>query len=422
LARPLYKRAPGELNYASGASQHDATCHPCPRHQDAKISKEQPNVIRQRLTVVAGASLVIALLGVFAYSLAHAQSQARGDVEHRFRDVASVSAALTGGLLDVANTSGQQTAAKTLGGATIDPRILEAQAAPQMLAYLEVLDAQGKVLAETPGAPPVSPSDPQFQLAVRTGQGKFTDLVRSPGIGLALQYVLPFKTPHGTRVEISGSHAELLASFLTSFLKKVPNFANATSVIIDSKNVILGGPQFLTRIGQPLGNASLLHALAHTNDGRFGGSYFAAAPIANTTWTVAIYTTQSRLYSSINGSRRTIPWLLFGAFALAALMGLYLLRRAAQQTSEIERKVLNERHAVEINDNIIQGLVLAHYRLAEGEQATSAEQLANTLREAQRLVSDLLGEGDVEPGSLRRPGAASVSGPPERSPSETDRS
>ena len=59
--------------------------------------------------------------------------------------------------------------------------------------------------------------------------------------------------------------------------------------------------------------------------------------------------------------------------------------------------------------------------LAEGQQATSAEQLANTLREAQRLVSDLLGEGDVEPGSLRRPEAASIAGPPARSGAETER-
>jgi hypothetical protein len=378
-------------------------------------------VTRLRLSVIVGASLVVALLGVFAYSLAHAQSQARGDVQQRFRDVASVSAALTGGVFESAIGTAQQTAARKLGGPTISQRELTSQATTGMNPYIEVFDAHGKLLGATPGAPGAPPG-PSVQHALASGRPGVSDVISGSGTAGVMEYSLPFRSPTGARVEVSGIRVGLLSAFLTSFLAKVPNFAGSTSVILDSHGVILGGPQFLTEVGRPIGDRSLLAALARSNHGDYGsGRYFAAAPISASTWRAVISTSQSRLYSSVNGSRRTIPWLLFGAFALAALMGLYLLRRATVQRAEIERKVLNERHAVEINDNIIQGLVLAHYRLSEGEQATSAAQLANTLREAQRLVSDLLGDDEVEPGSLRRPGAASVSGPPEREPSESER-
>jgi hypothetical protein len=361
--------------------------------------------------------LVVALLVVFAYSLAHAQSQARGDVQHRFRDVASVSAALTGGVFESAVATAQQTAGRSLGGPTVDSRVLIAQARQGMNAYLEVFDAHGHRVGATPGSPTTPPG--QWVLrALASGKPGVSDVTGGAGPSAVLEYSLPFRAPTGERVEVTGFRVGLLSAFLTSFLAKVPNFAGSTSAILDSHDVILGGPQFLTRVGRPLGDHALLGALARSSHGAYDESatarYFASSPISASTWRVVISTTQSRLYSSVNGSRRTVPWLLFVAFALAALLGLYFLRRAALQTAEIQRKILNERHAVEINDNIIQGLVLAHYRLSQGEQATSAEQLANTLREAQRLVSDLLGEGDVEPGSLRRPGAASIKGPASR--------
>jgi hypothetical protein len=376
-------------------------------------------VTRLRLSVAVGAGVLVALLGVFAYSLAHAQSQARSDVQQRFRDVASVSAALTGGVFESAVGTAQRTAARSLGGPSVDSRVLIAQAKQGRNAYVEVFDAHGHRLGATPGSPTTPPGQSVLR-ALASAKPVVGDAIGRAGPSAILEYSLPFMTPTGERVEVSGFHVALLSAFLTSFLAKVPNFAGSTSAILDSRGVILGGPEFLTQVGRPLGDHALLAALARSNHGAYDGTrYFASSPISASTWRVVISTTQSRLYSSVNGSRRTVPWLLFAAFALAALLGLYFLRRAALQTAEVERKVLNERHAVEINDNIIQGLVLAHYRLAEGEQGTSAEQLANTLREAQRLVSDLLGEGDVEPGSLRRPTAASVTGPAPRSRGET---
>ena len=67
--------------------------------------------------------------------------------------------------------------------------------------------------------------------------------------------------------------------------------------------------------------------------------------------------------------------------------------------------------------NIIQGLALAKYQLQAGEGKASADQVAETLREAQRLVSNLLGDAEVQAGQLRREIAAETSRP-EPSPPE----
>lgn len=59
------------------------------------------------------------------------------------------------------------------------------------------------------------------------------------------------------------------------------------------------------------------------------------------------------------------------------------------------------RRAVELNDEVVQGLALSGYLLAGGRPDAARDVLAATLGRAQGLVGDLIGP-DVEAGSLRR--------------------
>jgi PAS domain S-box-containing protein len=63
---------------------------------------------------------------------------------------------------------------------------------------------------------------------------------------------------------------------------------------------------------------------------------------------------------------------------------------------------LRQLQAREINDEIVQRLVVAQlsFELGEMDRATTA--LHSTLTTARRLVTELLGDGPIEPGSLRR--------------------
>lgn len=106
---------------------------------------------------------------------------------------------------------------------------------------------------------------------------------------------------------------------------------------------------------------------------------------------------------------------------LTAAVGVYYwtlrrtygaLMRGASLFEDLKEK---QRQALEINDNIVQGLVVAETALAFDQQDLSKEALAATLVSARQIISDLLGEAESEtrlgPGDLRRRKAAVVRGP-----------
>ena len=82
-------------------------------------------------------------------------------------------------------------------------------------------------------------------------------------------------------------------------------------------------------------------------------------------------------------------------------------RKPARPARELEAR---ERHALEIHDNLVQGLTAIHWALESGayEQARAATKA--TLAQAQAMIGDLLEdhpEGHTfAPGTLRRDAAA----------------
>ena len=72
---------------------------------------------------------------------------------------------------------------------------------------------------------------------------------------------------------------------------------------------------------------------------------------------------------------------------------------------------LKRRQALEINDNVVQGLVAAVYALEQGQIDRSADYLAHTLSAVRAMMDDLLepldGEG-LRPGDLVRAAPAVI--------------
>lgn len=81
-------------------------------------------------------------------------------------------------------------------------------------------------------------------------------------------------------------------------------------------------------------------------------------------------------------------------------------RRLAEEALVAARVARHQ--ARELNDNVVQGIVLAKYALERGDVATARAMVDSTLAEARRMIDDLLGEAEVEPGQLRREAAAGV--------------
>jgi signal transduction histidine kinase len=75
-----------------------------------------------------------------------------------------------------------------------------------------------------------------------------------------------------------------------------------------------------------------------------------------------------------------------------------------------------QRSALEINDNIVQGLTLAQYRYEAGQHEAAHEAVVKTLAAARKMMSDLVDPSigmPIEPGDLVRTVAAQPTGAPD---------
>jgi signal transduction histidine kinase len=269
-----------------------------------------------------------------------------------------------------------------------------------------VYDAKGRRIGATAGPPPPGPA---VDIALESGKPRLSD-VMGTGDRATIEFAIPYETPSGRRVFVTGSPTQPFADFLAASLGQLPTTADAETVMIDSNGVILGGDNLSSPAGEKIDDEELLDAVAAEEFGSYGDDrYFASSAIQDSPFKIVLDASESDLYEDTSGT--AVAWIIFAAFALALLGALYLLNRSATAAAELQRRELNERHAVEINDNIIQGLALAKYKLQAGQGEASAEQVSETLREAQRLVSNLLGDAEVQAGQLRREVAAETSRP-----------
>lgn len=107
------------------------------------------------------------------------------------------------------------------------------------------------------------------------------------------------------------------------------------------------------------------------------------------------------------------PWAwaaIHGVFVLAAAIVQIFSWRTAEREHEraegfrlkFQAAHLRRRSALQINDSVLQGLVVAKLALAVGDRARSEKALDAALDNARTIISDLLdsGEGTVTPGSL----------------------
>ena len=79
--------------------------------------------------------------------------------------------------------------------------------------------------------------------------------------------------------------------------------------------------------------------------------------------------------------------------ALGVMTNLALERvRASEMRLELAEAQIRRQQALEINDNVVQGLAVAKYAFDLGDQAKAKEAIEGTLAAARRIISDLLDE------------------------------
>jgi hypothetical protein len=120
--------------------------------------------------------------------------------------------------------------------------------------------------------------------------------------------------------------------------------------------------------------------------------------------------------------RESWHWQTAAWDAVTAAVGIYYLSLRGSYASVLrgaqmfEDMKVRQRQALDVNDNIVQGLTVAKYELERGDDQRTREAIEETLRKSRALITELLGDRDSEvelgPGDLRRSESAAVTRSP----------
>jgi integral membrane sensor domain MASE1 len=153
-----------------------------------------------------------------------------------------------------------------------------------------------------------------------------------------------------------------------------------------------------------------------------------AAPVTLIVTVIAVWAAVNRV--GVFASERLVDRMITlqsfnGSVALTAFfLGASTAERNKAQAEDVIHRALTaeqaRRRALELNDEVIQGLSVVKYAFDSGETSTARRAIARTLEAARQIVSDLLvasGDGKaLGPGDLIRERPALLRDPPERSP------
>ena len=319
------------------------------------------------LTLAAIALAVLALVAL-AWFLAASQSDQRSDLRARYADRTAIAASLIDSLFRLAFTSQSQQASQQWAAPHISRRQLDAAVKRQQLGWSMVVDANGKVLGRSSGAP-AAPAATTIRGAARNGFG--VGAVQ-PGKTPIVDSAVKFSTPAGARYLVNGTPLKSYRTFLDGTLKPLPTLKRSRAFVIDQNGRTLGVALSRARRGQMPSN-ELLRAIkardsvSYTVQGE--GIYAAATTIPHTPWRVISTGANADLYATLSGPSRWVPWaiLLIGALALVAVG--FLLRRVLKTNAALEESRRNlEQRARELersNADLEQFAYAASHDLSE---------------------------------------------------------
>jgi signal transduction histidine kinase len=278
----------------------------------------------------------LVMLGAAAYGLAHGQHGQRSTLERRFQGRAQLGAALVGSLFSASAPAQQAQAAQHFGG-KVSQTALNRQAAAGGSSFIAITDATGKVIAASSGAPAnlqaMLIAQPSYFRRALAGGSYGLSGIQS---GRAIYTALAFRGAAGTRVQVSGVKAGLLASFLGGTLKQVSSNASSTALIVDDSGGVIAEQGHGERVGHPLHDATLRSAVARHTDGAIAGDrQFTTQDIGTTGWRLVLVASSQAVFGPVAGTNAWLPWviLVVGAIALAAVF--FVLRRALLAASQV---------------------------------------------------------------------------------------
>jgi len=307
---------------------------------------------RSWATLLASLAL-LALLGALATGIVLTQRQARSHLESSFALRGQSSAQFVATYLTEQASREHEAATRFLSAPGVSSARFSIVAGSLGSAGAVLLDGSGRVLDALPshalrrGVPLAARFDHLAE--AERGRTGISGIVTSPVTGASVTAIaVPFQTPEGLRVLSADYPASGLA--LDALVDHTISYPQHEVFLLDARGqVIASSPRVL---GSTLGAADpwLATAARHSSVGAVPGAgtprTFTAARVPGSSWQIVIAVPDTRLFSSISGWTRYIPWLIFALVTmLGALILVLFARLMADRARLTALSARMERHA-----------------------------------------------------------------------------
>lgn len=266
--------------------------------------------------------LVLGLLATFAVGLSDNQASSKAGIEARVHERAVLAAAL---VQSIFSTVEQQIPAdvKAFGGQHPSSAVLRKDLGTGR--YVAVLAPNGSVLASA-GLSRQMRSELRTSRAVKlvTHGAPYAlgDLVGAGKSGV-IDIALGLPTSFGRRVLVEGVAPSELSGLLTGELHRIPGVTGSRNLILDANDTVIASNVASRPPGYRYTSSAARAALGRSTGDR-NARFYDEVPLQDSTWRIVLESPDGPLFASVSGLHRWVPWLLFIAFGLVALVALLL--------------------------------------------------------------------------------------------------
>lgn len=298
-------------------------------------------ILRSRLINGTAVTSLVVVLALFATILAGEQSDSQRELEESFAERTQISAALIDSVFEASSATTTAEDARRYGG-SVTTDTMKRTATEGNLNFAVLFGERGELIASTPGVPDntlerVGRGSAVLRGVLGDNPYQLGDVIPAAGQAPAsIPFARTITVASGKRYLVTGIAPELLFSFLSGVLVRVPNEDGGGAFAVDSDGALVGAADESAEAGRPLNSPGLLDAMQGGTSGTYNDDdYFASSPVGRSTWRVALTAPKDRLFASVRGAAKWIPWAIFLAFAIAGIAVVLLLRRTLAGAAEI---------------------------------------------------------------------------------------
>jgi signal transduction histidine kinase len=284
--------------------------------------------------LVVGATIVLALMAVFAIQLSDNQAKSKQDIEKRVHERSLLATALIDSLFQ----SGQQqipAQAKLYGRPTVSDKLLDKQVGRNL--YMALVDPAGHVIAASRRFTAQARADLRQSATLkllRAGKPWALGNVLSYGKTGVINYGVTLPTASGKRFLLTGFTPTELSIFLAADLKQIPGVKGAHNYLLDGRGRVIASTNSQRPPGYLFHTPAQLNVLDHSH-GDVKSHYFDQVRLTNSTWRLVLAAPDGPLFASVSGLRKWLPWIIFIAFGIVAAATLVLSRRALRDGARV---------------------------------------------------------------------------------------